>query len=140
MIGDKTFDDWAIGIERFWLEQGIPLEPGVPEAYIRQTAKDLGVEFPDAFIALYKRINGFTINNWNPGMFVIWPLERMLEKHVIEKDKDFVGFSDYLICSHIIGFREDRAGIWKNYDLHEAVCATYEETIELINEDSILVH
>jgi hypothetical protein len=140
MNSTETYDDWAIGIDLFWREQSIPLEPGVPEAYIHQTGKDLGVEFPDALVALYKRVNGFTRNNWNPGMFVIWPLERMLEEHVIEKDQDFVGFSDYLICSHIIGFRKDKEGIWKNYDLHSAVCATFEEAIELINADSILVN
>jgi hypothetical protein len=136
----ETYDDWAIGIERFWREQGIPLEPGVPEAYIRQTAMALGIEFPPALVVLYTRVNGFTENNWNPGMFVIWPLERILDEYAKSKDKDFVGFSDFLICSHVIGFRKDREGIWKEYDPHLAICATFEEAIELINADSILVH
>ena len=140
MSSYQSFNEWALNIERFWREQGIPLEPGVPEAYIHQTGKDLGIELPPAFIALYCRVNGFRENNWNPGMFVIWSLERMLKEHVIEKDKSFVGFSDFLICSHIIGFRKDREGIWKDFDPHLVVCETFEEAIELINADSILVH
>jgi hypothetical protein len=135
-----TYDDWALGIERFWRSQGIGLQPGVPGPNIQQTASDLGIVFPPALVALYKLVNGFKGNDWNPGMFVIWPLERMIEEYRAGDDRNFVGFSDFLICSHMIGFRKDRQGIFNNLVPEAAICATFEECIELINEDSVLVH
>jgi hypothetical protein len=140
MKPNETNDDWAIGIERYWRAQGTGLQQGVPEAYIHQTGNDLGIVVPPAFVALYKQMNGFKKNVWTPGMFIIWSLERMLEEHIIEKDRNFVGFSDFLICSHVIGFRKDKEGIWKDCDPHLMICASFEEAIELIKQDSLLVH
>ena len=136
----ETFDGWAIGIERFWRSQGIGLQPGVPEAYILQTANDLGIAFPPAFVALYKVINGFKGTDWTRGMFVIWPLERILDEYSTNKDSSLVCFCDFLIMSHCLGFRRDRAGIFNSMTPDLLICPTYEEAIELINLDSILVH
>jgi hypothetical protein len=140
MISDKTFDDWALNIEGIWRSQGIGLQPGVPGPYIQQTAKDLGIVVPPAFVALYERVNGFKGNDWTSGTFVIWPLERMLDEYRAGDDSNFVGFSDFLIYSHMIGFRKDKPGIFNSLAPEKVICATFEEAIELINGDSILVH
>lgn len=140
MNSNQTFDDWALGIELVWRGQGIQLQAGATEASIHQTAASLGIEFPPGLVALYKRVNGFTGNDWNPGMFAIWPLERMLDEYSTNRDSALVCFCDFLIMSHCLGFRRDRTGVFNSMVPDLLICPTYEEAIELINSDSILVH
>jgi hypothetical protein len=46
------------------------------------------------------------------ALFYFWPLARIIEAHKESSDKKFIGFCDFLIATHNIGFTSDRAGIF----------------------------
>jgi hypothetical protein len=124
-----------------WVNK-IELTPGASLEKIIETENAVGFEFPDSFKTLYMKVNGFGNNDWNENMISIWPLDRILKEY--GRYDNFVGFSDYLINSHVYGFLKGQQGIFKNYDLAESVpekiAETFEEAITLININSDLLY
>jgi hypothetical protein len=107
---------------------------------VQKTEALIGIRFPESFIGLYSKANGFADWDMNRNMFSVWPLKRIEEEYAINRDKNFVGFCDYLINSHSIGFRKTSAGIFKDYDEFNPITSTFEQGIELLNSDSDLIY
>jgi hypothetical protein len=72
-------------------------------------------------------------------MFSIWTLERIVEEYEKTQYKSFVPFCDFLIDSHRIGYLKTESGTYKDIDLTK-VANTFEQTIQLIIEDSRLLY
>lgn len=139
----KDIDTWNDGLINFWRSKGIQLKSGATLAEISKTESIIGFKFPEAFIILYLKVDGFDNNDWDENMISIWPLGRILDEY--GRYKGFVGFSDYLINSHVFGFVKDQEGIFKNYDLAESdlpekIAESFQEGINLINLNSDLLY
>ena len=133
-------NEWVENIISFWNERKIKLEVGASLKEISEVEYFIGIHFPYTFVELYKKANGFRGNDWNTSMFSIWPLQRIKEKYRINNDTNFIGFCDYLINSHIIGFSKTKVGIFKDHDPLNPVALTFEESIELIIYNSDLIY
>ena len=144
----NTFFDiktWIDSVITYWKNKGIELEDGASELQIGMAEKVLGIQFPSTFKGLYREVNGFKANDWNEHMISIWPIERMLEKHSYNRYANFVGFSDYLISSHVFGFLKEGAGIYKFYDVADIgmpikIAESFPQAIDLINTNSELLY
>jgi hypothetical protein len=130
---------WATSIVSFWLSANIKLEGAAALSEISEMEIGIGMRFPISFVELYKIANGFKDWDMNEHMISIWPLDRIKEEYTQNKDKNFVGFCDYLINSHHIGFLKNSPGIFKEYDEFNPIASTFEEAIELINSGSDLI-
>jgi hypothetical protein len=73
-------------------------------------------------------------------MFSLWPVYRIIEEYNFSRDKNFIGFSDYLINSHQIGFTKDRKGIYKYYNKPDLIADRFDQGIHLINIDSEMIY
>lgn len=109
---------------------------------ISATEEIIGFEFPESFKTLYLKVNGFENYEWLANMISIWSLERIANEY--EPQKNFVGFGDYLIHSHVYGFLKNQPGIFKCFDLTtpviEKIADTFEEAIALINNNDDLLY
>ena len=131
--------NWVQVARDFWLARAIKLENGAKPEDIESTESFIGFVFPSEMKELYNTVNGFENWDWTPGMISIWPLERIRDEYKTGDDRNFVGFCDFLINSHCIGFLKDQPGIYKRYDGRfpiEYVGETFKEVIGLINSDS----
>lgn len=131
---------WTEKIIRQWIEEQIELNPGASLEKLRQTEEAVDFLFPAQFNELYLLVNGFKDNDWRVNMFSIWPLDTIVEEYHSKKDKNFVGFSDFLINSHQIGFTKDRSGIFKYYTTPEYIADTFEQALLLINTDLDIIY
>ena len=134
---------WTDQVISDWKEKGIKLEKGISIEKIHDFEKLLNFTFPQDFIDLYIKINGFEDYDWNENMISIWSLKRI--ENEFGRYPNFIGFSDFFTCSHVYGFLKDQQGIFKNYDLTdpgvpEKIAETFEEAINLINTNSDLLY
>lgn len=136
----QNIQNWANGVISHWISNKIKVQIGATLTEIHKTEGVIGIRFPESFVALYTVANGFTDWDMNKNMISIWPLQRIEEEYAINRDKNFVGFCDYLINSHSIGFLKNSPGIFKEYDEFNPIAATFEEGVELINGDSDLIY
>ena len=67
-----SWTDQAIFI---WTSKGIKLQVGISNDKISDFEKLLGFKFPQDFIDLYSKANGFEDFDWNEHMFSLWSLE-----------------------------------------------------------------
>jgi hypothetical protein len=143
---ENTFDDihsWSDRTLRYWANKNIPLQRGVSLEMITKTELITGLAFPYSFKVLYQKVNGFKDFYWNQNLICFWSLTRIEEE--FGRYPNFVGFGDFLICSHVYGFLKDQQGIFKAYDLKdpgtpEKIAETFEESIDLINKNSNLLY
>ena len=132
---------WVQATRSLWLKRDLKLEPGVSIAEIEFTELEVGFQFPSDMKDLYRVVNGF--KEWDmdaDSMISIWPMERIREEYNASSDKNFVGFCDFLINSHAIGFCKDRNGIFKCYDAFNPISETFVQAIDLINTSSELIY
>lgn len=113
----QEINDWTISVVNDWNSKGIELGQGISLDVIEKTELHLSFDFPESFKELYKKVNGWSNMAWNEHMFCIWSLDRIIEEYEYMRHPDFIGFCDYLINSHYIGFVRGEAGIFKRYDL-----------------------
>lgn len=107
---------------------------------IESTEINVDFQFPSDMKALYRVVNGFKDYDMDvSSMISIWPMERIREEYAASSEKSFVGFCDWLINSHGIGFFKGRKGIFKCYDEFNAIAETFREVIDMINSDSELL-
>lgn len=132
--------DWATKVFLQWKSEGIELNPPSTLIIINQVEENLSIIFPASFKALYLMADGFKDNDWRENMFSIWPIERILCEYEEREDKMFVGFSDFLINSHALGFCKGLEGVYKDVRRPFPVAKTFEECIDLINADSSLIY
>jgi hypothetical protein len=123
-----------------WQKEGVKLRPGVLETYIAEMEPWLGFTFPQDFYEFYKVVNGFEGHESNQEMFSLWSLETLWEEYSGSEDTEFIGFCDYLINSHQIGFIKGKPGIYKDYSRIEKVADSFREFIELLNTGSDLLY
>lgn len=133
-------NDWTERVIQQWQTEEIELNSGLSEDELIHSEKNLGFVFPDQFKELYLKVNGFHNNDWRTNMFSLWPIDRIIEEYNSSSDKNFIGFSDYLINSHQIGFNKDKIGIYKYHDKAEFIADTFDQAIHLINIDSELIY
>ena len=133
---------WPDNTMNYWTSKNIKLAPGTSLKIISDAEKILSFIFPYSFKLLYQKVNGFVDNNSDENMISVWPIDRILEEY--GRYPKFVGFSDFLINSHVYGFLKNRPGIFKNYDLAdphiEKIAETFEDAIGLINTNSDLLY
>ncbi|WP_143307491.1 SMI1/KNR4 family protein [Chitinophaga vietnamensis] len=131
-----------IDIWQQWRTEKIKLNPAASPDLIAEIEIAIGFSFPEEFKELYAQVNGFADFDWRENLFSIWPLERILEEYESSADKGFVGFSDYLINSHSLGFLKSQSGVFKNYGTGKyiPVSASFTESIKLINSNSDLIY
>jgi hypothetical protein len=131
---------WISEVRSLWLKRNIKLASGASRADIEFTELEVGFQFPADMKELYLAVDGF--RDWDmdpPSMISIWPMERIREQYNTNPDKNFVGFCDYLINSHHIGFLKDSAGIYKCYDEFNPIAKSFQEVIGLINADAHII-
>lgn len=97
-------------------------------------------QFPTDFKELFQKANGFEDFDWNGHMFSLWSIERILIEYREDKDNNYIGFCDFLINAHSIGFLKTDEGIFKSYTQIEPIAKTFREAIELINTNSDLLY
>lgn len=139
----ENIDLWADEIIGHWISKKITLQKGASLKKILNTENKLGFVFPQSFKLLYQKVNGFGDSDWNENMIGVWSLERIEDE--FGRYPDFIGFSDFIINSHVYGFLKNQQGIFKNYDLAdtgvpEKIADTFEEAIDLINTNSDLLY
>lgn len=138
-------ESWVQNILSKWKNEGIKINQGASLEEIEEVEDALNFKFPDDFKKLYLTLNGFNGLDWQEHMFSFWPLEMIVEQYSQDKNKDFVGFSDFLLASHYIGFRKSKSGIYKRYsfmgnDENELIAKTFEEAVSMINSSSDLIY
>ncbi|WP_142688177.1 SMI1/KNR4 family protein [Chitinophaga polysaccharea] len=131
-----------IEICRQWKHEKIRLNPGASPDLISAVEASIGFGFPAGFRKLYMEINGFADCDWRENMFSIWPLERILEEYISSDDSSFIGFSDFLIHSHTIGFVKSQPGVFKKYGGGEYffIAVSFLDAVKLINANSDLIY
>jgi hypothetical protein len=132
---------WAEATRSLWLKRGLKLESGASMADIESTELEVGFQFPVDMKDLYLAANGF--RDWDmdvDSMISIWPMERIREEYNAGSDRNFIGFCDFLINSHSIGFFKDRSGVFKCYDAFNPIAETFVQAIDLINTGSELIY
>lgn len=132
-------ENWIDETINGWKKTDVKMQSGIPIDYFIEFEKKLNFTFPDDFKKLYQKVNGFEYCDWNEHMFSLWSLERILEEFQSDKNENYIGFCDYLIHSHSIGFFKNREGIFINTE-YDKICNTFEEFIGLLNSNSDLLY
>lgn len=122
-----------------WTSKGIKLQKGVSVDKISDFEKLLGFSFPQDFTDLYKKVNGFEDFDWNEYMFSLWSLDRIMKEYQ-EEDTNYIGFCDFLINSHSIGFFKTDIGIYKSYDQTKPIAGNFKEFVLLLNSNDDLLY
>lgn len=125
-----------------WETSETKLNPPASVTEIERTEKALNFKFPDDFKQFYKVADGFTGLAWQKHLFTLWPLEMMVKKFEDYNNKNFIGFCDFLLASHFIGFNANRTGIFKSYQYEDGVLIadTFEELIKMVNQKNKLIY
>ncbi len=76
-------------------------------------------------------------------MFTFWPLDMILEEY--ETEKNFIGFSDFLLKSNAIGFTRGKEGVFKIYpslnnNKPEYIASSFKEIVSMINSNDGLIY
>ncbi len=118
---------------------------GASNADIENAENILNFKFPADFKNLYLAVNGFQDLDWQEHMLYFWPIERIIEEYAESSDEDFIGFCDFLLASHFIGFKKSQSGIFKLYsNMKKAednpIAKTFQEAVGMINSSSDLIY
>lgn len=132
--------DWTETIIQQWLTQKVRLNGSSTLQELREAERSIDFTFPEEFKQLYLKVNGFFDWDMNTNMISLWPIDRIIQEYKGNNDKNFVGFCDYLINSHEIGFYKTRNGIFKSYDEFNPIAMHFQEALGLINSDSTLIY
>lgn len=138
----KMNQSWINSAINNWKAVGIRLNSGTSLDSIMKTEKKVGLQFPDDFKELYFEMNGFLDWDWTPTMFSLWSIERIFEECDPHNEHNFLGFCDYLINNHNLGFIRNQPGIFKYYgtDKPTLIAQSFLEVIQLINIDADILY
>lgn len=129
--------DQAISI---WTSNEVKLKSGTSLEKIYEFEKLLTIKFPQTFIDLYLKVNGFEDFDWNEHMFSLWSLDRILQEYKESADENYVGFCDFLINSHTIGFCKSDLLIYKSYEQSNPIANNFPDIISMVNSSSDLIY
>lgn len=118
---------------------------GASIADIENAENILNFKFPADFKNLYLVVNGFQDLDWQEHMFYFWPIDRIIEEYAVSSDEDFIGFCDFLLASHFIGFKKSQSGIFKLYSTMKKaedspIANTFQSAVGMINSSSDLIY
>ena len=131
---------WITEALSSWTASKTKLQPGISINKIREAEKALQFTFPQDFIDLYTLLNGFEAGDWNDHMFSLWPLEQILEEHANEDSVDYIGFCDFLVFSHTIGFSKITGHICQNNHSSISITDSFQQCIWMINNGDKAVY
>lgn len=128
-----------------WISQGVNVNAKASPDDLKHAEAALGFVFPDDFNQLYSKMNGFLDLDWQEHMFSFWSLERIIEEYADNRDKNFIGFCDFLLASHFIGFKKDQPGVFKMYSNQSRaedilIAKTFSIAVDMINLNSDLIY
>ena len=131
--------EWVKNITEIWKSEQLRLSgPASPEV-IRKAERTIGFTFPPELKELYLEVDGFS-DDMNPNCFRIWPICTIVEQYVKSDDLEFVGFCDWLINSHSIGFIKNKPGIYKEYDRSAPIADSFTGFLDLLLRDSTVLY
>jgi hypothetical protein len=131
---------WTTQAIDIWTSKGIKLQSGVSSEKISDFEKLLDFKFPQDFIELYSKVNGFEDFDWNKHMFSLWSLDRILKEYQEDGDTNYIGFCDFLINSHSIGFYKSDRRVYKYYNKPETIADNFQGFILLLNSNDDLLY
>jgi hypothetical protein len=136
---------WVQNVVSKWKTEGVKINNGTSLGDIEALESVLDFKFPDDFKDFYLAIDGFKDLDWQEHMFYFWPLEKIIEEFNESLDKNFIGFCDFLLASHYIGFKKNQTGIFKMYSISDraednSIAQTFEEVVGMINSRSDLIY
>ncbi|MCW3075366.1 MAG: hypothetical protein JWP69_2435 [Flaviaesturariibacter sp.] len=142
MNSSEEIKKWAKSIVTLWRSQDIKIEKGASMQLLSKAEAYLEISFPEPFKTLYMEANGFKDMDWNEHMFSFWSVERIIEEYDYKRHPNFVGFCDFLINSHWIGFVKNESGIYKRYDFEgpERIADNFEDAVDLINTSADVIY
>ena len=140
MDNSKQTLSWTDQVIDFWISKGIKLQNGISIDKIHDFEKLLDFKFPQDFIELYSKANGFEDFDWNEHMFSLWSLDRILKEYQEDDDANYIGFCDFLINSHSIGFYKSDSRIYKYYNQPETITDNFQDFILLLNSNNDLLY
>src|ERR1700761_1498076 len=108
---EEALDSWEMSQTK--------LNPPASILEIEKVEGFLQFKFPEDFKQLYTVINGFQDLDWQEHMFCFWSLDRIVDEFESSNDKNFIGFCDFLLASHMIGFVRNNDGVFKSYNYIE---------------------
>jgi len=135
-------EDWVRSAIDQWKQQVVKLNPPAIISSIEEVELALNFEFSKDFKQLYLNVDGFADLYWLPNMFTIRPLQLILDDYSNENN-EFIGFADFLLNSHEIGFLKGKDGVFKNYGKYGdivMIAQKVKEVIELINADDRIIY
>jgi cell wall assembly regulator SMI1 len=126
-------DTWIQDAIKNWEADNTNLNAGSDLNSIISLEKALGIKLPADFKEFYLIVDGFKNLSVNNNLFCIWPIEKIATDYVAFHDKNFIGFCDYLMDSHWIGFHKTSEGVFNDFDLEKPITGTFKEFIKFIN-------
>lgn len=136
-------DNWIQKVLTKWQTEGVKLNPPATIAGIERAEAVLNFKFPPDFKIFYLQANGFEGLDWQEHMFTLWPLEMIIEEYNDDTNKNFIGFCDFLLASHFIGFNKNRTGVFKSNvypEDGEFIAQTFEDVVGMINSNNDLIY
>ena len=134
--------NWIQNVIGKWTAERVRLNPPVSIAELESTESILNFKFPNDFKEFYLQATGFYGLDWQEHMFTFWPLEMIVDEFKGSTNNNFIGFCDFLLAIHYIGFNRNRPGIFKSYRIEdgEQIADTFEEIVSLINSNSEIIY
>jgi hypothetical protein len=138
-------DTWVDTVVSKWKTEGVKLNAAASLSSIESTETILDFKFPDDFKEFYLQINGFLDLDWQEHMFHFWPLEKIVGEFDESSDESFIGFCDFFLSCHYIGFMKNQPGIFKRYSIikypeHNPLALSFKEVVNMINSSSDLIY
>lgn len=136
-------EPWIREAMEQWHAENVRLNPPAQLSDIEALEKKLSFEFPESFKKLYLIVNGFHDFEWRTNLFSWWSLDRIAKEYEDDRDADFIGFSDFLIVSHVIGFDRTTSKIFKQYGFfgrEQIDVSDFKDIIIAINSNSDFIY
>jgi hypothetical protein len=135
-------ENWIQKVIEKWTAEGVRLNPPASIVELENTESSLKFKFPNDFKEFYLQTNGFYGLDWQEHMFTLWPLDMIIREFEGNVNKNFIGFCDFLLASHCLGYNRDKPGGFKSYGFEdgEQIAGTFEEVISMINSNSELIY
>ncbi len=86
----KQISSWTDQAIDIWTSKGIKLQNGISVDKISEFEKLIDFKFPQDFIELYSKANGFEDFDWNENMFSLWSLDRILKEYQEDGNTNYI--------------------------------------------------
>jgi hypothetical protein len=124
---------WIQDAIKHWESDKTELSSGADLDSIIFLEKEVRIKLPADFAEFYRSVNGFESLCVNSNLFYLWSIEKILANYKNSEKKNFIGFCDYMIASHTIGFFKNLEGVYNEFDLEIPITTSFKEFIKFIN-------